>query len=444
MRITIVNQFYRPDVAPTAHLSASLAEHLAARAEVTVIAGKGSYVAPAASGRHKATDNPRIRRVWTPGLGKSSHLKRIADYAFFYLFAAFKLLTLPRQDVIITLTTPPLVSWFALLHKRLHRRRTRLILWNMDCYPDVAERAGVMSPGGFAARFLHGRNRAVFRNLDHLICLDEAMARLLSGNYASANPELPVTIIPNFEDAAFFPADAKPAPWEGRKALDLDGKFVILYLGNMGYGHDFQTVLDAAKLLKSEPVKFLFIGSGRHWQTVKDAAAKEGLTNIIMHGYIPKEQTAGAMSISDCALVTLRDDALGIMSPSKIHSNLAMGLPLAYIGPRSSNVDEAIGRFGCGISLRHGQSQELVAFIRTMMSDPARRAQCRTRARQAFDTAYCDRAVMPRFDAAIAHAVSGHAGASAPQDVPAGPASRFAQSPAPTPVSRPLPEPAVP
>src|SRR5690606_10968024 len=208
------------------------------------VAGKGAYTAPGVKGREHATRNPRVLRVWTPGLGKANNLKRMIDYGCFYLFAAFKLLTLPRQDVIITLTTPPFISWCALLHKRLHGRKTRLILWNMDCYPDVAERANVIKPGGLLARFLHGRNRAVFRNLDHLICLDEAMARLLCTNYASANPDLPLTIIPNWEEASFFPKDASYEPWEGRTTLNLDSRFTVLYLGNMGYGHDFRTVLD--------------------------------------------------------------------------------------------------------------------------------------------------------------------------------------------------------
>src|SRR5690606_13642455 len=126
-------------------------------------------------------------------------------------------------------------------------RKTRLILWNMDCYPDLAERGGVMKPGGMAARFCHARNRAVFRNLDHLVCLDEAMARLLCGHYAKVNPNLPVTIIPNWEDAAFFPRDAQHAPWPKYEELGLKERFVVLYLGNMGYGHDFQTVLAAAE-----------------------------------------------------------------------------------------------------------------------------------------------------------------------------------------------------
>jgi glycosyltransferase involved in cell wall biosynthesis len=425
MRITIVNQFYRPDIAPTAHLAASLAEHRASLGDqVTVIAGKGAYTAPDTKGRDRSPSaNPRILRVWTPGLGKANLVKRLTDYAFFYLFAAFKLLTMPRQDLIITLTTPPLISWCALLHKRIHGRKTRLILWNMDCYPDVAERANVIKPGGLLARFLHARTRAVFRNIDHLVCLDEAMARLLCGNYAAAQPDLPVTIVPNWEDAAFFPKGAAYEPWEGCGKLGLDGKFVVLYLGNMGYGHDFKTVLDAAALLRNDPVVFLFVGGGRNWQGVKDEAERLGLTNISVQGYVPKEKTGSVMSGADCALVTLRDDAIGIMSPSKIHSNLAMGLPLAYIGPTTSNVDEAIAHFGCGVSLRHGDYQGLADFVRSLIQDRSRAEELRARARRAFETAYCDLATLPRLDAVIGH-VLGNAGAAG---IPAGPASSFAR-----------------
>lgn len=450
MRITIVNQFYRPDVAPTAHLAASLAEHRAALGDqVTVIAGKGAYTVsnPDGAGRDHAA-NPRVRRVWTPGLGKARHLTRLVDYACFYLFAALRLLTLPRQDVIITLTTPPLISWCALLHKRLRgrgRAGTRLILWNMDCYPDVAERAGVMKPAGVAARFCHARNRAVFRSLDHLVCLDEAMARLLCGNYAAANPDLPVTIVPNWEDAAFFPPDASYAPWEARGQLKLDGRLTILYLGNMGYGHDFATVLDAADKLRAEPVTFLFVGGGRHWQAVKDEAARRGLENVILHEYVPKELTGCVMSVADCALVTLRDDALGIMSPSKIHANLAMGLPLIYIGPRTSNVDEAIQTYDCGVSIRHGDTDALLAFIREIRANPATLAELRARARGAFDAAYCDRATLPRLDAVIAHATAAAPATAAPpdnapSDIPAGLASAFAPpQPAATAPYHPIP-----
>ncbi len=406
MRITIVNQFYRPDIAPTAYLAATLAEHRAGRGdEVTVIAGKGAYAAKGVHGAGGGADNPRVLRVWTPGLGKSTNLKRVVDYGAYYFFAMWKLLTLRRQDVIVSLTTPPLIAWAATLHKRLHRR-TRVILWNMDSYPDAAERTGVIRAGGFIASRIRGRNRAIFRGIDHMVALDRAMAELLCSQYASVNPGLPVTIIPNFEEASYFPREAAypPAALDG---VNLDGRFVVLYMGNMGYGHQFDTVLDAAERLRDTPALFLFVGGGRNWKSVADEAARRGLSNVVMHGYIPKERTGAVMAAAHCALVTLRDDALGVMSPSKIHANLALGLPLIYVGPPKSNVDEAITHYDCGVSLRHGESDALVSFVRGMMESPGRHAELRAQARRAFESSYCDTAAMPRFDRVIEAAVSG-------------------------------------
>src|SRR5208337_2227597 len=101
MRITIINQFYVPDISPTAHLSASLAEGLAAnRHAVTVVTGQGGYVQASRVERNSGA-NPHIYRVWTPRLGKKTILKRCIDYASFYLLATWRMLRLPSQDVII-------------------------------------------------------------------------------------------------------------------------------------------------------------------------------------------------------------------------------------------------------------------------------------------------------------------------------------------------------
>ena len=72
MRITIVNQFYYPDIAPTAHLAASLAEHRAAMGDqVTIVAGKGAYTAPGAFASAAEIDRSYARclRVLMAGTG---------------------------------------------------------------------------------------------------------------------------------------------------------------------------------------------------------------------------------------------------------------------------------------------------------------------------------------------------------------------------------------
>jgi colanic acid biosynthesis glycosyl transferase WcaI len=402
VRITILNQFYVPDISPTAHLAASLAEHRAARGDsVTVIASRGGYVdLSRAQARSERRGNPRIVRIWTPQLGKRRKLFRVLDYAAFYVGAALRLLTLPRQDCIVSLTTPPFIAVAAALHTMLHRG-SKLVLWNMDCYPEILERTAVIGEGGAPARLMRAVNRWLFRRIDHVVSLDTAMQHLLLSQYAPARRELRATIIPNWERAAYFPADIDPPPWSEADAHGLHDRFVVLYLGNAGYGHCFETALDAAQLLRDEPVTFLFVGGGSRWHEIEAGAQRRALANVITRGYVPKEATPSIMKAADCALITLQDFALGVMSPSKLHAGLAASLPVAYIGPKGSNVDDAVARFGCGISVRHGQAEELARWIRTMIVAPHELQTLRVRAREAFDRAYCDVRTLPQFDAVL-------------------------------------------
>ena len=98
MRLTILNQFYAPDISPTAQMAASLAEHRAARGdEVTVVTGQAGYLEGRLARRSAPPPGLRIRRVWTPDLGKSSLTRRLGGYATFSLGSAIRLALLPRH-----------------------------------------------------------------------------------------------------------------------------------------------------------------------------------------------------------------------------------------------------------------------------------------------------------------------------------------------------------
>ena len=108
MRIAIVNLFYPPSLAPSAHLAASLADHRAAQGDdVTVVCGRGGYLGGAEEGaRSSASEGePTVIRLWTPALGKATDARRLGDYVVFLVGAVARLLLLPRHDVVIALTT---------------------------------------------------------------------------------------------------------------------------------------------------------------------------------------------------------------------------------------------------------------------------------------------------------------------------------------------------
>lgn len=397
MRLTLVNQFYAPDISPTAQVAASLAEHRAERGDqVTVITGRAGYLEDLApTGGLRTGPALRIRRAWTPDLGKSSLWRRLLGYVTFLVGATARLLVLPRQDVIIAMTTPPFLVSSAVLHKLLHRR-TRVVLWSMDCYPDAAERFGELRPGGLLSRLQRRLNRWAFRRIDHVVGLDGAMVALLESQYAAGPDRPPFSVIPNWERLALFPPPASTDQWVGYDELEIRGRTVVLYLGNTGVGHRFDTVLAAADKLREEAF-FLFVGGGARWADLAAAVADRGLTNVALQGYVPKDVTPAVMAGADGALITLDDRSLGVMSPSKLHANLAAGLPILYVGPRGSNVDEAIVETACGHSLREGDVDGLVTAVRGLRGH----AGARERSRRAFEERYCDATTLSQWDAIL-------------------------------------------
>lgn len=393
MRVCLLNQFYAPDVSPTAQLATSLVEHRAALGdECTVVCGSGGY-ANARDSRPLA-DSVRVRRAWSPRLGRSRIVSRASTYTTYFLAALWTMLRMPRQDVIVVMTTPPFVYLIALAHK-IRRRDTRVILWSMDVYPEVAERLRAVSERSLLSRMLRRLNAWALPKLDSVVALDGSMADLL---VEAGAPSERVHVIPNWERASLY-TGAEVEPWDGYERLGLGDRFVLLYLGNIGLGHQFETVIGAAPHLDAEGVTVLFVGGGPRWEDLRRRSAD--LDNVVLHDYVDKDQTPRVLGGAAASLICLDDEALGVMSPSKLHGSLGMGTPVVYVGPHGSNVTEAIDAYGCGQSIRSGDVDGLVDAVRAWRNDPASRDRAAARARDAFVDRYCDLATLPMWDALL-------------------------------------------
>ena len=90
------------------------------------------------------------------------------------------------------------------------------------------------------------------------------------------------------------------------------------------------------------------------------------------------------------------------MSPCKLHGALAMGIPIAYVGPVGSNVDRAIEDYACGTSVRQRDVDGLVAAIRQLRDDQDLASEMSRNARKAFESAYSDEQTLPQFDRLLA------------------------------------------
>jgi len=403
VRIAIVNLFYPPDLAPSAHLAASLAEHRSASGDdVTVVCGRGAYLGGReSSSSSEVRPGPKVVRIWTPALGKASIRRRLGDYVSFLVGATARLAVLRRQDTVIALTSPPFVVIAAVVHRLLHPR-TRVVLWSHDVYPDAAEAFGTIRPRGPVSRLLRALSRWLLGHVDHVVAVDHAMLdRVLDGAGRDGTPG--GSVIFTWEPVSLFPSERTIEPWTAYRDADLAGRFVVLHLGNLGFGHRTDTIADAAAQLAGEDVTFLFVGGGERFPELAAAAAARGTGNVRFRGYVPKEQTPAVLAGASCALISLDDRSIGIMSPCKMNGSLAMGLPVIYAGPEGSNVDEAIRTYDCGFSLRQGDVAGIVDAVRRLRDDPALAARMSRNARRAFEESFSDERALPRFDEILEH-----------------------------------------
>ncbi len=398
MRVLLLNQFYLPDISPTAQLAGSLAEHRADHGDdVTVICGSSQYVA-IHDGR-QPNGKVKIIRLWTPGFSKDHFLGRICDFVVFWLSALLTVVFLRRQDVVICMTTPPMVHLIAFAHKLIHRR-TKIILWVMDCYPEVLVMSGLIQAKSGFARLLRWLNRLVLNRCSAIVCLDSAMQQVMN-RYLFPLSQVKNVIIPNWERLEDYPPRQQVAPWAGMSQLVPSGHAVVLYLGNAGSGHTFDRFLQLASAVQQEPIHFLFVGGGSGWKELQRGVDRLQLKNIVFHSYVSKAELIHLLASCHYALVTLRDNAKGLVSPSKIHAYCAMGLPILYFGPAETNVAKAIDTYHVGLAVQQVNVQPAVDFLQRCKPGTQVYQQYAQACRMAFEERYCDTIALKCFDELI-------------------------------------------
>jgi colanic acid biosynthesis glycosyl transferase WcaI len=391
MRVLIVNQFFPPDQAPTGQMAADLAEDLVAGgAVVTVLAGRGAYLG---GGRHPAREAWRgvdVRRVAATSLGRGTLLRRAVDYATFYLGALGAVLSLSRHDVVVAMTTPPLIGAAGLVAKWF--KGARLVYWVQDLYPEVAVALGVLGPRSLLTGVMGWTSRVLMRKADGVVALGERMrARCLA---LGAKPASTI-VIPNWcDDGLIRPVGSEASSL--RKGLAEKASTVVMYSGNMGRAHDVETLLGAARLLADRPdIHFVFVGDGAKRDSVSDAA--RALPTLRLEPYAPRERLAESLSAGDLHLIALSRNMEGLVEPSKLYGIMAVGRPALYVGPEGSEVALTLLRERCGRVIRNGDCATLAGEVRALADDPEARAAMGARARQAIDERYGRRVATRRF-----------------------------------------------
>ncbi len=335
MRFLLLNQCFYPDVVSTAQHLTDLAKELAARGhEVTVLTSDRGYDDPKNRfARSESWNGVTIHRIPSLSLGKETKLKRALNFASFLLVCSLTLLTLKRFDVVVALTSPPLISFLAALFVSL--KGGRFCFWVMDLNPDEAIAAGWLREDSLTSQLLQRMLNFSLKRADRTIVLDRFMkARVLQ---KGANPDH-VSVLPpwSHDDAIVYSSKGREA---FRAAHNLSEKFVVMYSGNHSPCHPLDTLLEAAQSLSKRPeFAFCFVGGGSEQLKVREFAHQNALNNVICLPYQPLSGLSSSLSAADLHVVVMGENFVGIVHPCKIYNVMAIGVPALYIGPEQSHI----------------------------------------------------------------------------------------------------------
>lgn len=325
-----------------------------------MLTGRRAYDRPwVRFSRRETLDGVNIIRISATGFGKASRWRRAVDFGSFLGSCALHLLRMPRFDLVISMTSPPLIS--SLAAAIVARKGGALVCWVLDLNPDEAIAAGWLRRGSPAARLMRKLTSFAFNTAKKIIVMDRFMAHRVAAYGVAAEK---IAVIPPWSHNAVVRYDAA-----GREAFrqenGLDGRFVVMYSGNHSPCHPLDTLLEAARRMKNDArVVFCFIGGGSEFAHVKAYAAGHRLRNILCLPYVPISRLSASLSAADLHTVVMGDSYVGIVHTCKVYNVLALGIPFLYVGPEPSHISDLAAGLGAPQWIAHARHGDVDAVVR--------------------------------------------------------------------------------
>jgi colanic acid biosynthesis glycosyl transferase WcaI len=380
--LVVLCPHFAPDTAPTGVVMTRIVEELAALGHtVHVVTSLPWYrshrIDDGWSGRLVRSESTvwgSITRVHPfPGRDKSNLPRRALGFVAYSVLAGWHCMRVGgwfrRAGAVIAMSPPLTLGLTGWVASRL--RRCPMVFNIQDVFPDAAVETGAISNRRViaAAAWLE---RVSYLAADAVTVLsddlrDNVVAKLVPARGDRAADT--VHVIPNFVDTdAITPGDRATSY---RRELGLGEGPVALYAGNVGFSQSLDLVLAAARELPE--VTFLINGNGAARASLEADAA--GIANVRFADYIEPSRLSELLATGDIHLVPLRRGLGRVSVPSKTYSIMAAGRPVvASIDPGTA-VPSILAESGGGIAVAPDDAGAFTDAIRSLVSDPDRRAR---------------------------------------------------------------------
>lgn len=285
----------------------------------------------------------RVIRVWTYITANEGFLKRSLDYLSYMVTGFLASLFVKRVDIVVG-TSPQFFTSCAAYMSSFFKR-VPWVFELRDIWPESIRAVGVIKKSK-VLDLLEKVELFLYRKSNAIVSVTHSFRTSLIRRGINADK---IYVVTNGVDISLFSPRSKDA--QLLEQLGLQGKFVAGYIGTHGLAHGLDTLLNAAKILKTVPnsdkFRIILLGDGANKAALLRRAQNESLDNVIFIDSVSKTEVVKYWSLLDASIIHLKkDDLFTTVIPSKLFESMGMAIPvlLGVEGESASIVEyEAVG-----------------------------------------------------------------------------------------------------
>lgn len=329
-KLLICAHYYIPDTASTGQILRELAEGMLEQFDITIICVVPSYL-DTIEEKYKIEkyykeniNGVKVLRIRVPEFSKTdkvSRIKNILSYFFGAMFATFKV---GKQDYVFSISQPPILGGLLGVWGKW-MKHAKFIYNIQDFNPEQVLAIGY-SKSKLITNIMMWFDKFSCKRSDLVITVGRDLVKTMNNRFKGK--KVPKTVMINnwIGENEIYPLDSKNEKVVTfKKKYGLDGKFVIMYSGNIGLYYDLENLIKVIEKFgvgtataDGREVVFAFVGAGSVLKTLEDYVAEHHMKNVIFIPYQDKAELIYSLNAGDVHWCVNANGIKGVSCPSNV------------------------------------------------------------------------------------------------------------------------------
>lgn len=380
-KLLIYAHYYIPDTASTGQILRELAEGVQDKFDVTVICVVPSYLGTIED-RYKTQkyyeeqiNGVKILRIRVPEFSKTNKKSRVKNIVAYFLGAMRATFKVGKVDYVLSISQPPILGGLLGVWGKWVKH-AKYIYNIQDFNPEQVLAVGYIK-NKLVTNAMMWLDKFSCKKSDLIITVGRDLVETVKIRFKGK--AVPKTVMINnwIDEDEIYPLDENNEKVLAfKKKYGLDGKFVIMYSGNIGLYYDLENLIKIVEHFDSDTetadgrkVMFAFVGAGSILDELKSYVKEHHMDNVAFIPYQDKADLVYSLNAGDIHWCVNAKGIKGVSCPSKAYGIMAAAKPILGVLESGSEVRCLIEDTFGGLCCEPGEYDKVEENIRWFLEN---------------------------------------------------------------------------